>query len=186
MSKAFTKEDAVDQPVVVSARAPLPAGGTNYVTLRGLALLRGEAAALEQERSQVEQVADPEERARRAAGIAARLVELAGRIGSAVVIAPDGGAADQVRFGATVTVRALDGAHAGQDRRYTIVGVDEASAAEGRIAFVSPLARAVLGRRLGETASMTRGGRDEELEIVAVEYERVAEIIHDTNPRVSR
>jgi transcription elongation factor GreB len=170
VSKAFTKEDVVDQPVVVPSRAPLPAGVVNYVTSRGLALLREESATLEKERAELEQVFDAEERARRLAIVAARLGELAGRIGSAVVVDPGGGATDQVRFGATVTVRALEGAHAGQDRRYTIVGVDEASAADGRIAFVSPLARAVLGRRVGESVSMVSGRREEELEIVAVEY----------------
>ena len=72
---------------------------------------------------------------------------------------------DQVRFGATVTV---DGA--GGVRRYQIVGVDEADAARGKIAFVSPLARALLGSAVGDTARLRAPRGEEELEIVAVEY----------------
>ena len=66
-----------------------------------------------------------------------------------------------------MTVR--DGA--GRERRYQIVGVDEANGAEGRLAFVAPVARALLGRRVGEiTAVQTPRGEDE-LEIVAIDYE---------------
>lgn len=50
MSKAFTSEETPDDPIVVPARAPLPPGVPNYVTPRGLALLRAERATLEHER----------------------------------------------------------------------------------------------------------------------------------------
>ena len=46
MSKAFTSEETAADPILVRARAPLPTGVTNYVTRRGLALLRQEASAL--------------------------------------------------------------------------------------------------------------------------------------------
>ncbi len=60
----------------------------------------------------------------------------------------------------------------GGPRRYQIVGVDEADAASGKIAFVSPLARALLGRSAGDTAHVRTPRGEEELEIVAVEYAR--------------
>jgi transcription elongation factor GreB len=50
------------------------------------------------------------------------------------------------------------------------VGVDEANGAEGHIAFVSPLARALLGQRVGDVVSVPTKGGTEELEIVAIDY----------------
>src|SRR5690349_10600021 len=138
MSKAFTKEDADDAPVVVPARPPLPDGVPNWVTARGLALLRGELAALQEERARVAGIADDGERARRIAVVDARHAELAARIARAVVVDPATQPRDEVRFGATVTVRVADGPDAGEERRFTIVGVDEADPAAGRVAFLAP------------------------------------------------
>jgi transcription elongation factor GreB len=174
VSKAFTKEEDEGAAVIVPARAPLPAGVPNYVTARGMGRLREELVRLEEERGRVEgeQRGDHGESgdgARRLAVLHGRIGALAARIGSAVVLDAPADAPDEVRFGATVTVRAV-----GEDdaRRFTIVGVDEADAAAGRVAFVSPMARALLGRTIGETVTVRAGRGDEELEIVAIAYER--------------
>ena len=167
MSKAFTSEETADEPIVVRARAPLPPGIPNYMTERGLALLREEHEKLEAERSAAETGPEDARRARLLA-LAPRLAELSQRIGSAVVVEARGeDAAEQVRFGATVDVRDEEG----QVRRYQIVGVDEANAREGRVAFVSPLARALLGRGVGERVSVPTPRGEEELEIIAIRYE---------------
>ena len=71
-----------------------------------------------------------------------------------------------MRFGAEVTVRAEDGS----ERSYRLVGVDEAEPAAGSIAFVSPLARALLGKRLGDVVTVRTPRAEEELEILKVEY----------------
>jgi transcription elongation factor GreB len=163
MSKAFTSEETASDPILVRARPPLPAGVPNYVTPRGLQQLRDEVVGLERERAQAE-AADDDARGARLAAINARLVELAARIGSAVVLEGGSGAPDEVRFGATVSVRSA----AGTERRYQIVGVDEADAREGRVAFASPLARALLGRRVGDTVLVDTPRGEEELEILAV------------------
>jgi transcription elongation factor GreB len=165
VSKAFTSEETIDDPVIVRARAPLPPGVPNYVTERGLALLRDELDALERERSTLESSSDDTHRAR-LAPLASRIAELAARIGSASVVDGRGQAPDEVRFGATVAVRDS----AGEQRRYEIVGVDEANAREGRLAFVAPLARALLGRRVGETVLLQTPHREEELEVVGISY----------------
>ena len=148
LSKAFTDEETAEPPPIVAARAPLPAGTPNYVTQRGLALLREELAALP--------AAHPQRRA-----------QLEERIASAVLVAPPAQPTDVVRFGATVTVEADDGA-----RRYRIVGVDEADPANGRIAFTSPLARALLGRRVGDVVRLRAPRGELELEIRAVQHDR--------------
>lgn len=163
MSKAFTSEETVDAPVIVSPRAPLPDGAPNYVTSRGLALLRAELETLEAERAKIEGASDA---AARLPALAARLGELAARIGSAVEVDGPSQPAGEVRFGATATVRDQHGA----ERRYRIVGVDEADARAGLVAFVSPIARALLGRRVGELTALRTPRGEEELEIVAVTY----------------
>lgn len=169
MSKAFTSEETADAPIVVRARAPLPAGVPNYMTGRGLALLRAEHAELESERAAAE--AAPEDvRRSRLLALGPRLAELSQRIGSAVVLeppSPEQPPPEDVRFGATVEVRNQEG----ESRRYRIVGVDEANAREGRVAFVSPIARALLGRRVGETVPVPTPRGEEELEITAIGYE---------------
>jgi transcription elongation factor GreB len=164
MSKAFTKDDGADEPPLVAPRKPLPPGVTNYVTPRGLASLRAEQRALEEERAALEGGDDATRRQARAA-LQGRLRELEARIASAVVVEATGQAADQVRFGARVTVRD----EAGGERRYEIVGVDEADAEHGRVAFTSPIARAVLGKRVGEEVTLRSPRGEELLEVVAID-----------------
>ena len=168
MSKAFTKEDAGGEDVVVPRRVPLPAGTPNYVTRRGLQLLREELTAWEMERArlQVQRAASAShEDARRLAIVTAREKALKERIGGAQVVEPPlGGAADTVRFGTLVTLRGPEGAV----RHYRIVGVDEANPGEGRLAFTSPLARALLGRQVGDLAAVRSARGNEELEIAAI------------------
>lgn len=145
MSKAFTKEDGPEQPVVIRHRPPLPEGTPNYVTLRGLQALRAELAT-----------AEPGE----------RRSELERRIGSAVV-APPPTDRDEIRFGAHVTTRD----DAGEIRHVQIVGVDEADPAEGRIAYAAPLARALLGSHVGDSVMVRTPGGATELQIVAIGYD---------------
>lgn len=161
MSKAFVREDAVEEPRIVPARAPLPPGVPNYVTARGLELLQAERARLEQV------PADTPEREEQLAGIAHRLAELDARIATATVVDTRGQPRDQVRFGAWVTVRTAGG----EERRYRIVGVDEADAAQGLVSFLAPIARAVLGRQLDDTVSLETARGAETLEIVDIEYD---------------
>ena len=147
MSRGFVKEDDALPPPVVPPRAPLPSGSPNYVTPRGLALLRAELTELEAERGRLDGAgaADAQARTQALLVLNGRISALTARLASAKVVEPRP-EADEVRFGATVTLAA-----AGQPAwRFTIVGVDEADAASGRLAFVAPLARAVLGKRVGD------------------------------------
>jgi transcription elongation factor GreB len=145
VSKAFTKDDRPDEPLVVRHRPPLPDGVPNYVTPRGLQALRAELAA-----------AEP----------GARRLELERRI-AAAVLAPPPADRDEIRFGARVRMQDA----AGEIREVQIVGVDEANPAEGLIAFVAPLARALLGRRAGDAVTLRAPGGTEELDVVSIEYD---------------
>jgi transcription elongation factor GreB len=166
VSKAFTKEDDGGTPQFVRSRPPLPRGVPNYVTARGLAALREERGGLESERSRWEAAGD----AAAAAAVTARLVELDARIGGAEVVgAPAGEGRETIRFGAWVVL--VGEGEREIERRFQIVGVDEADAASGRIAFTAPLARALLGRRAGEIAQVDTQHGEEGWLIRAIAYE---------------
>lgn len=155
------KEDGVELPWV-APRAPLPAGEVNYVTPSGLAALHDERARLLASRPDPEAADGPTA----LSAFHARLNALEARITSAIV--PDAAALprDEVRFSATVTLRAEDG----HQRRYRIVGVDEADAASGSIAFTAPLARELTGKRVGDVVSLRQPRGETELEIIRIDY----------------
>ncbi len=160
VSRAFVKEDT-SQPTLVVPRAPLPDGMSNYVTRRGLALLRTERAALEAERPDPEAADGP-------SALAAhhtRLNAIDARIHSAIVLDPVTLPQDEVRFSALVTLRS----DAGAERRYRIVGVDEADARSGRIAFTAPLAISLAGKRIGDSVTL-RQPAETEFDITAIDY----------------
>ena len=172
MSRAFIKNDNTDEPVVIPPRAPLPPGVLNYVTPRGMARLRSEFAGLEAERARLQ--ADPgesPERKHRLAVLGGSIGELRQRIASARVIESRAQPPDSARFGATVTLTTVSGPQPGEPRRFTIVGVDEADAAEGRVAFTTPLARALLGRSVGEEVELETPQGGETLRIDVIEYD---------------
>ena len=162
MSKAFTKDDDGGGELLVVPRAPLPVGLPNYVTPRGLVALQAEELELVRERAAVDAV----DRVALRQALGHRLAELQARIAGATVVDPGLQPHDEVRFGATVRVRSADG----EERAYEIVGVDEADAEHGRIAFSSPLARALLGKRQGDSLELCMPRATEELEIVHIAY----------------
>ncbi|HMW77572.1 MAG TPA: GreA/GreB family elongation factor, partial [Rhodocyclaceae bacterium] len=75
-------------------------------------------------------------------------------------------ATDQVFFGATVTLCDGDGV----ENTYAIVGIDEADASQGRISWISPLARALLKAREGDTVRFQSPVGIKEIDIVEVHY----------------
>lgn len=164
MSRAFVKEDSEAAPLV-PRRAPLPEGTRNYVTPRGLGLLRTELEGLVAELGALDRngVASPGD----VMSLRTRIAELEERLASAVPVDPTQGAPDIVRFGARVSLRMSDAS----ERNFRIVGVDEANAEEGRVAFISPLARALLGKRIGDFATWKTPRGEEEIEVVAIDFE---------------
>jgi len=181
MSKAFTKEsdgDEDDQDVPVAVR--LPPGSKNYVTRRGYEALRAELEELvKRERPRlVETVAwaagngDRSENGdyiygkKRLREIDRRIRFLIKRIENAEVVDPEVHAGnDQIFFGATVTID--DGE---SEQTWQIVGVDEADASQGRISWISPLARALLKAREGDVVRFMSPAGPREIEVVEVRY----------------
>jgi transcription elongation factor GreB len=167
MSRAFTKEDAPSGPVLIPPRAPLPPGAKNYVTPRGLEALHAERGELEAERAALDtDGGDDDERKRALAVVAGRLADLEARIASARIVRHDPPPAE-VRFGATVTLTTADG----EERRFTIVGVDEAATDPSRVAFLAPIARAVTGHTVGDTIPLTTPSGKQRLTVTAISYD---------------
>lgn len=168
MSRGFVREDDQEEAPFIPPRAPLPPGVVNHVTPRGLRLLQEERMALEQERARTFE--SDHARRRAWAEIEGKLELLNERIGSARVVEPPDPAPDDVRFGASVTFRFLSGPQKGQVHTFALVGVDEASVRDGRIAFTSPIARALMGKQAGQKAAIVLGTAPQELEVLAVAY----------------
>ena len=92
---------------------------------------------------------------------------LATRLDDALVVDPrEQRNTDAVFFGATITL--LD--EAGEEIRYSIVGLDEADPGRNRISWISPLARALLKAKAGDSIRFQAPGGTRELEIVAIDY----------------
>ena len=182
MSKAFTKESDNDADDEQESSAPaLPAGTKNYITPTGFRRLKEEALQLlDRERPELVKViqwaasnGDRSENAdyiygkRRLREIDRRIRFLTRRLDAAVVVDPVArDQTDQVFFGATVTV--ID--DQGTQKTYSIVGIDEADVSRGRISWISPLARALIKAREGDTVVVRTPGGDERLEVAEVNY----------------
>jgi len=109
---------------------------------------------------------------RRLRQIDGRIRFLQKRLASAEIINPVEQrkiAKERVLFGATVTVEN----EAGEQKRFSIVGVDEIELTKGRISWASPIGKALLGRSEGDLVRFKTPGGFEELEILEVEYKAI-------------
>ena len=181
MSKAFTKETDGDDDDELESASPLPVGVKNYLTPGGYRKLHDELdhlwkverpalvktitwAASNGDRSENGDYIYGKKRLRE---IDRRVRFLRKRLDMAEVVDPSlRGDCDQVFFGATVTVCDDKGC----ENVYSIVGVDEADVGNGRISWVSPLARALTKLREGEVANLRTPVGVTELEIINVVY----------------
>ncbi len=96
-----------------------------------------------------------------------RIRYLSKSLDRAVVVDNAGKTHERVHFGATVMILS----EAGDEREVTIVGVDELDAGDARVSWRSPLARALLKARVGETVTVQAPRGPQRLEIVAVRYD---------------
>jgi transcription elongation factor GreB len=185
MNKAFTREsDESDEDDAPEGAPPLPAGTRNYMTPGGFARLKGELdrlvgserpelvatiawAASNGDRSENGDYIYGKKRLRE---VDRRIRFLVRRLDRAEVVDPllraEGDDNDRVYFGATVDVVNAKG----EPRTVSIVGVDEIDTARGYVSWVSPMARALIKAREGDTVTLHTPGGSEALEIVAVRY----------------
>ncbi|RDE05449.1 GreA/GreB family elongation factor [Sphingomonas aracearum] len=151
MSVAFRRESD-EEHLEPKFELPIPPG-PNLVTARGLSLIGGKVAELEAAIAAADEP-EPLKRELRYWHTRAATAELAPPPLPGVV-----GIGSRVTF-----------TLAGRTRTLTVVGSDEADPAADRIGFAAPLAQALLGAEIGETLPFN--GRDDAIEIVAVEEDR--------------
>lgn len=164
MSRGFVKEDDQEEIPIVPPRADLPEGVTNYVTQIGMDELLEEKQSLIDEKENLE-VTNESDRRIAVNHINAKLQLLLNRINTAKIIDVDQQPKDEVRFGARLT---LSIGNNPKLQHYQIVGVDEANIAKGKISFISPLAKALISKKVGEKAVLKIGNEERFFEIVDI------------------
>ncbi len=97
--------------------------------------------------------------------IEGRIVELEAKVGGAEVIEPPT-SGDRVTFGSTVLLED----EAGKEVRYQIVGSDEADPGRGRISVLAPLARTLIGKKVGDTVTAQLPGGKKTVEILKANF----------------
>jgi transcription elongation GreA/GreB family factor len=159
MSVAFVKEESAE----TAAETLLPdrpvSPHPNLVTEAGLEALKRQLEEAREAYQAASAIEDVNERRRQAAGPLRDLRYFTERVRSAQVM-PEPAGSEVVAFGSTVTFSREDG----RVQTYRIVGEDEANLKEGTISYVSPVARQLMGKRVGDVVSVA--GQD--LELVAI------------------
>ena len=170
MSRAFTKESTDDLFAGELPERPV-ASHANYVTPRGLEQLQARARELQEIHEKLAARTDEDSAAKQ------KLREIErdqryfnSQLERAVVVDPAGQPRDEVHFGATVKILDEDR----KEHRFTIVGDDEADVAAGRISWASPLAKAMISAKVGDTVIWRRPAGDAEVEIAEIRYPKKA------------
>lgn len=160
MSRAFVKEgDGSLDPLPDLPVSPHP----NYVTPTGLAALQSRLRDTQARLAVLKARPDRLDKLPEAA--AERDIRyLEARLRSAIVIDPAALPVDEVAFGLIVTL--IDSQR--RERRFQIVGEDEADPAEGRIAPHAPLARALIGAAVGDSVLWQKPSGADELEVTGI------------------
>lgn len=99
--------------------------------------------------------------------IEGRIREIEAKLSIAEVIDPATMAGETVKFSATVN---LVDEESDEELTYQIVGQDEANLQKGKISFQSPLARALIGKRVGDSVEVTTPGGKKFYEILSLAY----------------
>jgi transcription elongation GreA/GreB family factor len=166
MSRAFTKESDDDLVAGELPERPIPAH-PNYVTPAGHEQLQARVKALQEQHEKLAAQSKEDSAAKQKL----REIERDQRyfntqLERAIVVNPSGQPPDRVHFGAAVKISDEDD----KVHRFTIVGDDEADVAGGKISWASPLAKAMIGAKIGDTVKWRRPAGDVEVEIVEIRY----------------
>lgn len=151
------------------------------MTIRGKAMLEAELKkllleerpsvilAIEEARAQgdISENAEYEAAKERQGMIEGRIAEIQGKLAGADVIDTAAIKADRIVFGAFVGITDTE---TEENFNYQIVGVDEADVKKGMISILSPLARALIGKKVGDTVTVQSPKGDKEFEILSFEY----------------
>lgn len=164
MSRGFVKEDDLEHAGTDVPERQLSTQ-PNYVTVNGYALLQAASQQLDLARRALEANKDAPSSLEKLAVINRDLRYISSRLESAIVTKPEKNA-QQVLFGATVIVEDDEGVQ----HTYEIVGEDEADIKADKVSWTSPLAKALIGHKVGENVMWARPAGNANLEIIAINY----------------
>ena len=159
MSVAFTKEDSAETAAETVLPDRVISPHPNLVTQAGLKALERQLQQAREACEAANVIEDINERRRIAAGPLRDMRYFAERVRTAQLML-DPQAKGVVAVGSLVTISRDDG----RTQRFRIVGEDEADPAAGTISYVSPVARVLMGKTVGDLASLGGG----EIEIIEV------------------
>ncbi|MBX2996853.1 MAG: transcription elongation factor GreA [Bdellovibrionaceae bacterium] len=154
-------------------KLPMTAHGKTLLDLELKRLIHEERPAvikaIEEARSHgdISENAEYEAAKDRQAMIEGRIAELQAKVAMAEVIVPSQIVSDRIVFGATVTLQNLDDE---TESTYQIVGLDEADVKAGKISILSPMARAMIGKRKGDTVTVQSPKGDHDYEILSFKF----------------
>jgi transcription elongation factor GreB len=166
MSRGFVKEDDQEEIPLVPQRAYLPEGVTNFVTPFGMNQLLAEKQMLVNEKNNLSN-ADENEKRIALNYINAKLLLLNNRIAEAKIVNLNEQPQNEIRFGAMITLKTEASKSI---QTFQIVGVDEADISKGKVSFISPIARVLINKRIGDKAILKQAQKDIVFEIADISY----------------
>ena len=166
MSRGFVKEDDQEEIPIVPQRAYLPDGVTNFVTRAGMDQLLAEKQMLIDEKDNIVNASENEKRIA-LNFINAKLQLLNNRIAEARIVNLNEQPQNEIRFGALITLKTVA---TGNIQTFQIVGVDEAEISKGKISFLSPMAKVLINKKIGEKVILKRPKEDIVFEIIDITY----------------
>lgn len=165
MSRAFVKETDLEHAGTDLPERP-QSEHPNYVTPAGLAQLERQATQLESEWLRLNPQKDDPVVRQQLAVIDRDLRYFQGRLERAILVNPVDQEQDVILFGAVVEVEDEEG----ESHVFEIVGEDEADAHSNKVSWVSPLARALIGQKIGDSVVWRRPAGDLALDVTAIRY----------------
>ena len=166
MSRGFVKEDDQEEIPIVPQRAYLPDGVPNFVTLAGMNELLAEQKSLINEKDTLSSSSENENRIA-LNYINAKLQLLNNRIAEARTVILKEQPQNEIRFGATVKLKTDT---SGNIQTFQITGVDEANISKGKISFISPFAKSLINKKVGDRVVLKRAKDEIVFEILDISY----------------
>jgi transcription elongation factor GreB len=166
MSRGFVKEDDQEEIPIVPQRAYLPERVPNFVTRTGMNQLLAEKQMLIDEKDNLCSSSENEKRIA-LNYINAKLQLLNNRIAEARIVNLKEQPQNEIRFGALVTLKteASD-----KIQIFQIVGVDEADISKGKISFISPVAKSLINKKIGDKVVLKRAKEDIVCKVLNITY----------------
>ena len=166
MSRGFVKEDDQEEVPIVPQRSYLPQGVINFVTPYGMNQLLAEKQMLVNERDNLNNASENEKRIA-LNFINAKLQLLNNRIDEARIVNLNEQPQNEIRFGAMITLKTEATKNI---QTFQIVGVDEADISKGKVSFISPIARVLINKKIGDKVVLKQAGKDIVFEIINISY----------------